>query len=146
MERSLRWRHMSVMASQIISNSTIFFNSLFKLTTKETIKFCIIGPLWRESHDGYQWFLLIRASGTNGSSIYTIYGYTFQLIILTKPLICLKYWMLSNLYIPCKIVRLSPIFDIYLANRPKSMKCQVFMIYFLLMAKWSKFVSICARF
>ena len=41
---TLKWHHKSVMSSHITGNSTVFFNSLFILSTKKTSKLHITGP------------------------------------------------------------------------------------------------------
>ena len=46
----LQWSHMTTMASQITSNSTVF---IFRLTTKETSRLHITGPLWGKSTGNY---------------------------------------------------------------------------------------------
>ena len=56
-----------VMESQINSKSTAFYNSLFSLTRKETVKLPIIGPLWRKS-TSHRWIPLWRASNAQSVS------------------------------------------------------------------------------
>ena len=51
-----QWRHMIVMASQIIGNSTVF-NCLFRLSTKKTVK-C---PMSRRRREGLWYFKVIQA-------------------------------------------------------------------------------------
>ena len=46
--KSLPWCLMSITASKVACNSTIYSTVVQTLTTKKTLKFCITDPLWRD--------------------------------------------------------------------------------------------------